>query len=149
MLVRTRRKIRLLTIAKKSLIKTHHSLCSNEERKSLVKLIAGVTVSSKISPKVRARLCKVIKFLVIREGDLPSVVCFILTGEVEVSKKFYDHIVNKWVHRIQMLVGPGECVGDVELIEGCLRAETMTESLKLEKLMSALVLLIEAQRSTW
>ncbi|KAI9576329.1 uncharacterized protein LOC119642566 [Glossina fuscipes] len=133
MLVRTRRKIGLLTIAEKSLIRTHHSLRSNEERKSLVKLIAGLTCFSKISPKVRARLCKVIKFMVIgpgrtliREGDPPSVVYFILTGEVEVRKKFYDHIVGKWVNRIQMLIGPGECVGDVELIEGCLRTQTLT-----------------------
>uniref|UniRef100_A0A1B0BH15 Cyclic nucleotide-binding domain-containing protein n=1 Tax=Glossina palpalis gambiensis TaxID=67801 RepID=A0A1B0BH15_9MUSC len=86
-----------------------------------------------IIAKVRARLCEVIKFMVIgpgctliREGDPPSVVWFILTGEVEVRKKFYDHIVGKWVNRIQILIGPGECVGDVELIDGCLRTQTLT-----------------------
>lgn len=29
----------------------------------------------------------------IREGDPPSIVYFILTGEVEVRKKFYDHVI--------------------------------------------------------
>ncbi|KAI9578154.1 hypothetical protein GQX74_014048 [Glossina fuscipes] len=47
----------------------------------------------KISPKVRARLRK---------------------------------IVGKCVNKIQMLNAPGECVGDIEFIEGCLRTQTLT-----------------------
>lgn len=30
----------------------------------------------------------------IKEGDPPTLVYFILTGEVEVSKKFYDHVIS-------------------------------------------------------
>uniref|UniRef100_A0A1A9WPT1 Cyclic nucleotide-binding domain-containing protein n=1 Tax=Glossina brevipalpis TaxID=37001 RepID=A0A1A9WPT1_9MUSC len=132
MLVRTRRKIGLLTMAEKSLIRAHYSTRTTEERKTLVTLIGGLTCFARISPKIRARLCNVIKFMVIgpgrtliREGDPPSVVYFILTGEVEVRKKFFDHITGKWLNKVQMLVGPGECIGDVELIEGCLRTQTL------------------------
>uniref|UniRef100_A0A1A9ZK55 Cyclic nucleotide-binding domain-containing protein n=1 Tax=Glossina pallidipes TaxID=7398 RepID=A0A1A9ZK55_GLOPL len=44
-------------------------------------------------------------------------------------------IVGKWVNRIQMLIGPGECVGDVELIEGCLRTQTLTTTNVVELLV--------------
>uniref|UniRef100_A0A1A9WPT2 Cyclic nucleotide-binding domain-containing protein n=1 Tax=Glossina brevipalpis TaxID=37001 RepID=A0A1A9WPT2_9MUSC len=81
--------------------------------------------------KIRARLSKVIKFMVIgegrtliREGDPPTLVYFILTGEVEVSKKFYDHITDSWVNKVLMIIGPGETIGEVELLEGCARLQT-------------------------
>uniref|UniRef100_A0A1B0FQL9 Cyclic nucleotide-binding domain-containing protein n=1 Tax=Glossina morsitans morsitans TaxID=37546 RepID=A0A1B0FQL9_GLOMM len=44
-------------------------------------------------------------------------------------------IVGKWVNKIQMLIGPGECVGDVELIEGCLRTQTLTTTNVVELLV--------------
>uniref|UniRef100_A0A1A9WPS4 Cyclic nucleotide-binding domain-containing protein n=1 Tax=Glossina brevipalpis TaxID=37001 RepID=A0A1A9WPS4_9MUSC len=131
LLVRPPRKIGLLTLMEKSLIRIHYSLRSVEERKRLVTLVGKLNCFSKISPKTRARLCKVIKFMVIgekrmliREGDPATLVYFVLTGEVEVSKQHYNNLSGRWVNQIMMIVGPGECIGDTELIERCARTQT-------------------------
>uniref|UniRef100_A0A1A9ZK49 Cyclic nucleotide-binding domain-containing protein n=1 Tax=Glossina pallidipes TaxID=7398 RepID=A0A1A9ZK49_GLOPL len=142
MLVRPPRKIGLLTMAEKSLMRIHYSLRTIEERKNLVTLVANLTCFAKITPKARARLCKVIKFMVIgegrtliREGDPPTLVYFILTGEVEVSKKFYDHVTNSWVSKVMMIMGPGETIGEVELIERCARTQTFVSTNVVELLV--------------
>uniref|UniRef100_A0A1A9UX31 Cyclic nucleotide-binding domain-containing protein n=1 Tax=Glossina austeni TaxID=7395 RepID=A0A1A9UX31_GLOAU len=142
MLVRPPRKIGLLTMAEKSLMRIHYSLRTIEERKNLVTLIASLTCFAKISPKARARLCKVIKFMVIgegrtliREGDPPTLVYFILTGEVEVSKKFYNHVTNSWVSKVLMIIGPGETIGEAELIERCPRTQTCVSTNVVELLV--------------
>ena len=51
--------------------------------------------------KVRARLSKYVKFMVIgpgrtliKEGDTPMMVYFLLTGEVEASQRAYNHVSN-------------------------------------------------------
>uniref|UniRef100_A0A1B0FQQ6 Cyclic nucleotide-binding domain-containing protein n=1 Tax=Glossina morsitans morsitans TaxID=37546 RepID=A0A1B0FQQ6_GLOMM len=142
MLVRPPRKIGLLTMAEKSLMRIHYSLRTIEERKNLVTLVANLTCFAKITPKARARLCKVIKFMVIgegrtliKEGDPPTLVYFILTGEVEVSKKFYDHVTNSWVSKVVMIMGPGETIGEVELIERCARLQTFVSTNVVELLV--------------
>ncbi|KNC22172.1 hypothetical protein FF38_01846, partial [Lucilia cuprina] len=133
MLVRTQRKIGLLTMAEKSLIRTHHTIRTVDERKQLVSLMSGLNCFNKIPPKVRARLAKCVKFMVIgpgriliKEGDWPMMVYFILTGEVEVTKFVFDHIQNCRVNRIEKICGPGDCLGDAELIEKNRRRHTYT-----------------------
>ena len=116
--------------------------------------------------KVRARLAKCVKFMVIgpgrtliKEGDTPMMVYFLLTGEVEASQRAYNHvsndtiflsfvyeadmddaklnkqdiliqIQNTWVSKIKAIHGPGDCLGDVEMIEGCLRRHTYISTSK-------------------
>lgn len=143
MLVRTQRKIGMLTLAvslsyflpflyllwiydsfirfqDKGLIRMHPSMRTVEERKKLVTLLANLTCFSKIPPviypyqlqlphlqiyesislqKVRARLTNSVKFIVInagrviiKEGHIPDTVYFILTGEIEVTRKVFDHV---------------------------------------------------------
>ncbi|XP_037828540.1 uncharacterized protein LOC119616274 isoform X2 [Lucilia sericata] len=142
MLVRTQRKIGLLTMAEKSLIRTHHAIRTVDERKQLVSLMSGLNCFNKIPPKVRARLAKCVKFMVIgpgrtliKEGDWPMMVYFILTGEVEVSKNVFDHIQNCWVNRIEKICGPGDCLGDAELIERNRRRHTYTTTNVVELLV--------------
>lgn len=133
MLVRPQRKIGLLTMAEKSLIRTHHSLRTDEERKQLVSLMLGLTCFVKLPPKTRARLVPCIKFMVIdpghrliKEGDIPQMVYFLLTGEVEVSKRVYDAVTKSWTQHIELIQGPGDCVGDIEMLERCRRRHTYT-----------------------
>ncbi|XP_065355185.1 uncharacterized protein LOC135949524 [Calliphora vicina] len=142
MLVRTQRKIGLLTMAEKSLIRTHHALRTTEERKKLVSLMASLNCFNKIPPKIRARLAKYVKFMVIgpgrkliNEGDWPMMVYFILTGEVEVSKRAYDHLQHCWVNRVEKICGPGDCLGDGELIERSVRRHTYTTTNVVELLV--------------
>ncbi|XP_075159474.1 cyclic nucleotide-binding domain-containing protein 2-like [Haematobia irritans] len=142
MLVRTHRKIGLLTMAEKTLIRTPYHFRTNEERKKLVALMTNLTCFSRLPPKVRARLAKCIKFMVIgagrtlmKEGGMPLMVYFLLTGEVELSRRVYDGPSNSWINRIDMISGPGECLGDIEILEGCMRRHTYTTASVVELLV--------------
>ncbi|TMW48074.1 hypothetical protein DOY81_006847 [Sarcophaga bullata] len=142
MLVRTQIKIGLLTMAEKSLIRTSSQQRTIEDRKKLVSLMAGLNCFSKIPPKVRARLARCVKFMVIgpgrtliKEGDMPMMVYFLLTGEVEASQRAYNHIQNTWVSKIKAIHGPGDCLGDVEMIERCVRRHTYTSTNVVELLV--------------
>ncbi|XP_037952850.1 uncharacterized protein LOC119683280 isoform X2 [Teleopsis dalmanni] len=82
---------------------------------------------------VRSRLVPVISFLyvgpgreIIKEGDPPRYVYFILTGEVEVMEKTWNAFENEFVEEIISVIGPGDCIGDIEFIEQCLRRNTYT-----------------------
>lgn len=107
-----------------------------------------------IPQKVRARLTPVIKLSfvgpgrkIIKEGDPPSTVYFILSGEVELYKRVYDRvsITNNsptlssslnyikiylyqtkhiYVDKLESISGPGDCLGDIEMIEECDRLNT-------------------------
>ncbi|XP_058982648.1 LOW QUALITY PROTEIN: uncharacterized protein LOC131804180 [Musca domestica] len=133
LLIRPKQKIGLLNLEEKSLIRTDGKLRTTAERKRLVSLMTGLKCFSKLPPKTRARLAKYIKFMVInpsrvliKQGDMPQMVYFILTGEVEVSKKTFNPITNTWSNLIVRISGPGECIGDIEMLENCPRLNTYT-----------------------
>ncbi|KAM7360315.1 uncharacterized protein ACRADG_004761 isoform 2-T2 [Cochliomyia hominivorax] len=142
MLVRPKRKIGILTMAEKSLIRTHHTLRTTEDRKKLVTLMANLNCFNNFPPKIRARLSKCVKFMVlnagrklIQEGNLPLMLYFVLTGEVEVSKRIFDHVQNSYINKTVKVCGPGDCLGDVEMLEKGNRMYTYTTTNVVELLV--------------
>ncbi|XP_054081948.1 uncharacterized protein LOC105220438 isoform X2 [Zeugodacus cucurbitae] len=126
----------------KTLLRTHHYLRSIEDRKKLVNLLASLTCFTRLPPKVRARLAPVIKLSfvgpgrkIIKEGDPPSTVYFILSGEVEVYRNIYDRAKNTYVDKLDSISGPGDCLGDIEMIEGCDRLNTYISRNQVELLV--------------
>uniref|UniRef100_A0A034WRV2 cAMP-dependent protein kinase regulatory subunit n=1 Tax=Bactrocera dorsalis TaxID=27457 RepID=A0A034WRV2_BACDO len=142
MLIRPQRKVGILTMAEKTLLRTHHYLRSINDRKKLVNLLASLTCFSRIPPKVRARLTPVIKLCfvgpgrkIIKEGDPPSTVYFILSGEVELYKRVFDRTKHTYVDKLESISGPGDCLGDIEMIEDCERLNTYISRNQVELLV--------------
>ncbi|XP_069969198.1 uncharacterized protein [Bactrocera oleae] len=126
----------------KTLLRTHHYLRSVDDRKKLVNLLASLMCFSRIPPKVRARLTPVIKLSfvgpgrkIIKEGDPPSTVYFILSGEVELYKRVYDRTKHIYVDKLESISGPGDCLGDIEMIEECDRLNTYISRNQVELLV--------------
>ncbi|XP_034486169.1 uncharacterized protein LOC117790733 [Drosophila innubila] len=131
LLVRTKRKSELLTAKDKSLIRTPHYFRTISDRKKLCTLFAGLKCFQSIPPKLRARLVPFLQLMsinagrmVIREGDVPHTVIFVVTGEIEMSKTKLIKISNKLVSEGKIMFGPGDCIGDLEMTEECNRIHT-------------------------
>ncbi|XP_070137238.1 cyclic nucleotide-binding domain-containing protein 2 isoform X4 [Drosophila bipectinata] len=124
-LVRTnRRKAGLLTSAEKTLIRIPHKFRTIPERKKLCSLFSKFRCFVGISPKLRARLVPLVRLLplqpgriVIRHGDFPMTVYFILVGELHMLR-------GKTGNEVVAVYGPGERVGGAELLENRERTRT-------------------------
>ncbi|ALC49966.1 maker363 [Drosophila busckii] len=130
-LVRQKRKTGVLTIAEKALLRAKHSTRTIEERKRLCMIIATQPCFSRLPPKIRARLVSVLHFMtintdrvIVKEGDVPIHVYFIVSGEVEMIKSSYDKITKKVSKVTEAIVGSGDWIGDVEILEDCTRINT-------------------------
>ncbi|XP_037732501.1 uncharacterized protein LOC119563258 isoform X2 [Drosophila subpulchrella] len=126
--VRTKRKSGFLTAADKSLIRTPHAIRTIPERMKLCKMFAKFRCLVRFTPKIRARLVPVVRFMpldagrkIIRQSDTPITVFFILTGEVHMYR---DEVGQEGDKVIQGILGPGDMMGDVELLEGIKRTHT-------------------------
>ncbi|KPU79641.1 uncharacterized protein Dana_GF17086, isoform B [Drosophila ananassae] len=121
-LVRTsRRKAGLLTSAEKTLIRIPQRFRTIPERKRLCSLFSKLRCFVDIPPKHRARLVPLVRLFpiqpgrnLIRQGDLPLTVYFILVGEIQMISGSGNDVV--------AVYGPGERVGAAELLEN--RART-------------------------
>ncbi|KAH8408917.1 hypothetical protein KR009_003749 [Drosophila setifemur] len=129
--MRQKRKPGILTVAEKALMRTLPESRTIEERKKLCILIAGLNCFSRIPPKIRARMVPVLKYMyinqstvIINEGDLPISVYFILNGEVEMGKSVYNKTEQETSTVVEAVFGPGDCFGDVEMVEDCPRMNT-------------------------
>ncbi|XP_016983332.2 uncharacterized protein LOC108047600 isoform X1 [Drosophila rhopaloa] len=127
-LMRQKRKPGMITLAEKALLRSNPTSRTIEERKKLCILIAGLNCFSRIPPKIRARMVPVLKFmsinesrLVIKKGDMPISVYFILNGEVEMAKTTYNKTTKQEDSVPEAIFGPGDCFGDVEMVEDCPR----------------------------
>ncbi|KAH8235106.1 hypothetical protein KR032_008799 [Drosophila birchii] len=130
-LFRQKRKPGMLTLVEKALMRSNPRLRTIEDRKKLCLLIAGLECFSRIPPKIRARMAPVLEFMyinesrmIISESDMPITVYFILNGEVEMKKNVYNKA--KWTEVPEAIFGPGDCFGDVEMVESCPRLNTYT-----------------------
>ncbi|XP_030564223.1 uncharacterized protein LOC115765011 isoform X2 [Drosophila novamexicana] len=140
--MRTKRKMGMLTAAEKSLIRTPHLVRTISDRKKLCILFAGLKCFFFIPPKLRARLVPAIKFLslssgrtIIRQGDLPLTIYFIVTGEVEMIKISGNKFSKKLVSKGEIIFGPGDCIGDVAMVEDCTRTHTFITTSQCELLV--------------
>ncbi|KAL7728905.1 hypothetical protein ACLKA6_004244 [Drosophila palustris] len=128
LLVRTKRKSGMLTAKDKSLIRTPNYLRTIADRNKLCSLFAGLRCFHNIPPKLRAGLVPCAKLMsinagrtVIREGDDPHTVVFIVTGEIEMSK---SNATKSKKPEGKIMFGPGDCIGDLEMTEECSRLHT-------------------------
>nr|XP_036674147.1 uncharacterized protein LOC108018276 isoform X2 [Drosophila suzukii] len=126
--VRTKRKSGFLSAADKSLIRTPHAIRTIPERMKLCSMFAKFRCLVRFTPKIRARLVPVVRFMpvdagrkIIRQSDVPITVFFILTGEVHM---FRDEVGQEGDKVLQGILGPGDMIGDVELLEGIKRTHT-------------------------
>ncbi|EDX01880.1 uncharacterized protein LOC6524932 isoform X1 [Drosophila yakuba] len=130
-LMRQKRKPGMLTVADKALLRSNPAFRTIEERKKLCILIAGLNCFSRIPPKIRARMVPVLKFMsineprvIIKDGDMPIAVYFILNGEVEMKKNIFNKATKQDDSVAEAIFGPGDCFGDVEMVEECSRMNT-------------------------
>ncbi|XP_039497328.1 uncharacterized protein LOC120455320 isoform X1 [Drosophila santomea] len=130
-LMRQKRKPGMLTVADKALLRSNPAFRTIEERKKLCILIAGLNCFSRIPPKIRARMVPVLKFMsineprvIIKNGDMPIAVYFILNGEVEMKRNIFNKATKQDDAFAEAIFGPGDCFGDVEMVEECPRMNT-------------------------
>ncbi|XP_068158367.1 uncharacterized protein [Drosophila tropicalis] len=62
--------------------------------------------------------------VILKEGDTPITVYFIITGEVEMKKRIYNKKTKEVTWISEAIFGPGDCIGDVEKVEDCARMYT-------------------------
>ncbi|KAH8354425.1 hypothetical protein KR084_010624 [Drosophila pseudotakahashii] len=122
--VRTRRKTGFLTAADKSLIRTPHAVRTIPERMKLCTMFAKFRCLARFAPKIRARLVPVVRFMpvdagrkIMRQSDEPITVFFVISGEIHMYRNEDNKVV-------QGILGPGDMMGDVELLEGIKRTHT-------------------------
>ncbi|KAH8347092.1 hypothetical protein KR059_005173 [Drosophila kikkawai] len=138
MRVRSKHKSGFLTVAEKAIIRTPHKSRTIPERRKLCSLFATLICFEQLNPKLRARLVPVIRLLpitpgrcIISKSDFPITVFFIVVGEVRMIKG----IDSKGNELVEGIFGPGDVIGDVELLEGCLRTHTFKASTYCELLV--------------
>ncbi|XP_023160867.1 uncharacterized protein LOC111592712 [Drosophila hydei] len=131
LLIRQKRKTGLLTVAEKTLLRTPHTLRTIEERKKLCLVVAALPCFANLPPKLRVRLIPYLKFatygedrVLIRQNDVPITVYFMISGEIEMKKVVYDKTTKKMVMVSEAIVGGGDVIGDVAMLESCLRLNT-------------------------
>ncbi|EDW82255.2 LOW QUALITY PROTEIN: uncharacterized protein Dwil_GK25219, partial [Drosophila willistoni] len=141
MLIRQKRKVGMMTMAEKSLLRTPHFARTVEDRKRLCSIVANLECFQKLPPKIRARLVPVVTFMAVnsgrnlmKEGDFPITLYFIINGEVEMSKNILNRITKKYEAKSESLFGPGDCIGDVDLFEDEPRTNTYTATSNCELL---------------
>ncbi|XP_030379174.1 uncharacterized protein LOC115627591 [Scaptodrosophila lebanonensis] len=141
-LFRRKRKAGILTMAEKALLGTASYTRTVEERKKLVSIVAHLACFSKIPPKIRARMVPCLRFMacgagrrLMKEGDRGVTIYFIVTGEVEMTKKVFNAVTNAYEDKTEAIYGPGDCVGDVDMLEQQLRTHSFTSTSACELLL--------------
>ncbi|KAH8245490.1 hypothetical protein KR032_010894 [Drosophila birchii] len=142
MSVRQKRKVGMMTMAEKSLLRTPHHSRTVDERKKLCTIVAGLACFSKFSPKVRARLVPYVKFMavnqgrtIMKEGDQPVSIYFIIAGEVETYKSVYNKATKAYDQNTEAIFGPGDCIGDIDVLENSPRTNTYVATSNCELLV--------------
>ncbi|XP_044317141.1 uncharacterized protein LOC108042112 [Drosophila rhopaloa] len=141
MLVRQKRKVGMMTMAEKSLLRTPHSTRSVDDRKKLCNIVANLACFSKFPPKVRARLVPHVKFMavtpgrvIMKEGDVPVTIYFIIAGEVEMSRNVLNKATKVYELQSEAIFGPGDCIGDIDVMEDSPRTNTYVATTNCELL---------------
>ncbi|XP_037726788.1 uncharacterized protein LOC119557862 [Drosophila subpulchrella] len=141
MLVRQKRKVGMMTMAEKSLLRTPHSTRTVEDRKKLCNIVANLACFSKFTPKVRARLVPHVKFMavtpgrvIMKEGDFPVTIYFLIAGEVEMSRNIFNKATKTYELQSEAIFGPGDCIGDIDIMEDAPRTNTYVATTNCELL---------------
>uniref|UniRef100_T1H3K6 Cyclic nucleotide-binding domain-containing protein n=1 Tax=Megaselia scalaris TaxID=36166 RepID=T1H3K6_MEGSC len=135
MIVRRERKTGILTMAERIILRLPNFIRSVEERKKLVELMLRLECFQTLSPVIRARLAPVVKYLfihkerqIIKQDQSPTVVYFILTGEISVTTQVKKPNSEETEEKVLFIYGPGDCIGDTEMILNCPRMNSCNAS---------------------
>ncbi|TDG42626.1 hypothetical protein AWZ03_010954 [Drosophila navojoa] len=135
-MMRTKRKLGVLTLTEKSLIRTPHRLRTVSDRKKLCLLFAGFRCFLSVPAKQRVRVIPVVKFMsvspgriIIRKGDKPFLIYFIIAGEIGMPKRNISELED------QFNFGPGDCIGDIGMFEDGPRFQTYIAASQCELLV--------------
>lgn len=125
MMVRQERQLGIITNAEKALIRTPAWVRTVEDRKKMVNLTLNVACFQRYPPKIRARLAPHIKYVscnagrkLIKAGHDLMAVYFILSGEVDIIAHNYNPDTGLTESKCIAVVGPGECIGELEFLVG-------------------------------
>lgn len=142
MLVRRKRKTGILTMAQKGLLATSHSSRTIEERKKLCTIVAGLGCFAQVPPIIRARLVPYLHFMqlaegrvLVKEGDDPIWVYFVISGEIQMYRRVFNKVTRKYEAQLEAYIGPGDWIGDAELLDPDLRMRTFKAATNCEILL--------------
>ncbi|XP_068152750.1 cyclic nucleotide-binding domain-containing protein 2 [Drosophila tropicalis] len=142
LVMRRKRKVGSLTAADKAAIRMPHKNRSIADRKRLCDVFSKLRCFEGFPPKIRARLVPVIKFMSIAAGrvvmkkeDFPFTMYFILTGEVEMIQRSHNKLFGKELDQVECIFGPGDCIGDVAIMENTTRSHTFVTATHCELLV--------------
>lgn len=137
MIVRRERKTGILTMAERIILRTPAFARSIEERKKLVDLMLRIECFQILPPIIRARLAPNVKYLfihkdrqIIKEGQEATVVYFILKGEISLTSEVKKVNSEETKEKVMFIYGPGDIIGDTEMILNCPRMNSCKASSK-------------------
>lgn len=137
MIVRRERKTGILTKEEIILLRNHAYTRTIEQRKKLVNLMLRLECFQILPPVMRARLAPHVKYLfihkdrqILKQGHEPTAVYFILKGEISVSIKMKKINSEETEDKVMFIYGPGDIIGDIEIILNCTRMNSCKASSK-------------------
>lgn len=137
MIVRRERKTGILTKQERIILRTPAFARTIEERKKLVDLMLRLECFQILSPVIRARLAPLVKYLfihkdrqIIKQGHEAVAVYFILKGEISVTTKVKKLNSDETEEKVMFIYGPGDIIGDIEMILNCNRLNSCNASSK-------------------
>lgn len=135
MIVRRQRKTGILTMEERIILRTPAFARTTEERKKLVDLMLRLECFQILSPVIRARLAPHVKYMfihkerqIIKQGQEPRAVYFILKGEISLSSKVKKLNSEETEDKMMFIYGPGDIIGDTEMILNCQRMNSCNAS---------------------
>lgn len=137
MIVRRERRTGILTMEERIILRTPAFARTIEERKKLVDLMLRLECFQILPPVIRARLAPVTKYLfihkdrqIIKQGHEATAVYFILKGEISLSSKVKKLNSDETEEKVMFIYGPGDIIGDIEMILNCRRMNSCCASCK-------------------
>lgn len=142
MIVRRERKTGILTKEERIILRSPAFMRTIDERKKLVDLMLRLECFQILPPVMRARLAPCVKYLfihkdrqIMKQGHEATAVYFILKGEISVSIKKKKRNSEETEDKVMFIYGPGDIIGDIEMILNCNRMNSCEASSKVFYLM--------------
>ncbi|RZB89863.1 cNMP binding domain containing protein [Asbolus verrucosus] len=132
-LTRKKGKKSILTLQDKSLLNKPLHLRTEEEKAHLRKILGNIKYFRRYPSSIKDELPSIMLFnffgpnrVILRQNYEPENFYIILTGEVLVSRMYYDRLLKKEVSKDLVVMGPGNVFGEVALVHDINRIATVT-----------------------
>ncbi|XP_058811524.1 cAMP-dependent protein kinase type I-alpha regulatory subunit-like [Topomyia yanbarensis] len=141
LIVRRKGKKGLLTLLEKAILNQRAEDRTQEQILKLNEVFRKLECLSHFPVKVREQLAACARYLyysagrtIIRQGQQPLAVYFVLDGEITVSRLQWDPIYKKHVDVLYGVRVPGEMFGEIAFLYGCPRTTTCVSATDCELL---------------